>query len=126
MLYISPAEVQFLRIMDARVITADIMRSPRTGFPLTIVLSMGKVLKAENVQREVRAGARFIDFGVVSPYGNRGLEIDGAAYHRNVLHEQERDEYCARFGWTLLHIPAEELYRTPNLVHDRVIRFLAR
>jgi len=122
----SPAEVQFVRVMGGRVLfSTSLLRDYRTGFPLTI-MSLGPVLKAELVQREVRVGAMYIDFGVETPWYCKGIEVDGSSFHGDVVRERERDEYCARYGWQLLHIPAADLWHYPNHVHDRVIRFLGR
>jgi very-short-patch-repair endonuclease len=126
LIFPSPAELEFIRIFGGKYKSSKRIRDPKTGFPLTIVYSMGKILKRELIKREVRAGAMWIDFGALTNYFNRGIEIDGRAYHRDILKEQERDEYVAQYGWSLLHIEAGEVYRNPNFVQRKVLEFLAR
>lgn len=125
LLYPSPAEMQLLRIMGGTAITIDLFRDPRTKFPFTFVLSMGPVFKAELIQREVRIGKYYADFAVSTPYYKKAIECDGRQWHLDVVHEQERDEYFAEYGFSVLHIPASDLYHYPNLVHERVLRFLS-
>ena len=125
-LFPSPAEVEFIRIFGGKYKVLKHIRDPKTGFPLTIVFSLGKILKRELIKHEVRVGAMWIDFGALTNYFNRGIEIDGRAYHRDILKEQERDEYVAQFGWSLLHIEAGEVYRNPNFVQRKVLNYLAR
>ncbi|HVA10607.1 MAG TPA: hypothetical protein VNG32_00375 [Candidatus Dormibacteraeota bacterium] len=123
LLFASPAEVQLIRIMGGKVITADIFRDHHTNFPITLVLSMGPVFKTELVKREVRAGAMWIDFGNDI---KRGIEVDSATFHGDVTRQYERDEYCAQYGWQLLHVPVADIYHTPNIVHDRILKFLSK
>lgn len=125
-LFPSPAEVQFVRVMGGKAIVIDHLKHPQTGFPLTIVTSMGKTLRREYARREVRVGAMYVDFGFVTRYSKKGVEIDGADFHRNIVYEQDRDDYCRQRGWKLLHIQAADLYRAPKLVKKRVIKFLAQ
>lgn len=124
-LFPSPAEVQFARVMGGKAITIDHIKHPQTGFPLTIITSMGKTLRREFVQREVRVGAMYVDFGFETRYSKKAIEIDGDAFHRDIVREQERDEYCRERGWKLLHIQAADIYREPDLVQRRVMKFLA-
>lgn len=105
--------MQFIRVMGGRVITFENVRSPRTGFPLAIVVSMGPVLRGENVSREVRAGKYFLDFANDL---RRAIEIDGRAFHTDIVREQERDEYLAYYGWLVLHIDARMVFQKPAKV----------
>lgn len=110
LLFASPAEVQFIRIMGGKVFTCGCVKSTKTRFPLTLVLSMGPVLRAENVRREVRVGRYFLDFANEI---RRAIEIDGAAYHTDILVEQQRDEYLGSYGWLVLHISAQHVFTNP-------------
>lgn len=116
--------MQLLRIMGGKTIVIDLFRRPRTGFPLTIVLSMGKVFKDEMVQREVRVGAYYADYAVSTPYYRKAIECDGERWHSDVVKEQQRDEYLARYGFSVLHLTADDLFHHPNEVHKRVLKYL--
>lgn len=121
----SYAEVQFVRIMHGRVwFSTMLLRDYHTGHPLTI-MSLGPVLKAERVRREIRTGALYADFMSVTPYSKRAVLVDGRRWHSDVALEQERDEYYARFNVTVLHVAAVDLWKEPNRTHDRVLKFLA-
>lgn len=126
LLFPSPAELQFVRIMGGRVITIDHIKHPDTGFPLAIITSMGTALRREYVRREVRVGAMYVDFAFITPYDKKAVEIDGKDFHMDVVREQERDDYLRDRGWRVLHIRAADLYANPDLIQRRVIDFLAR
>lgn len=106
--------------------TINYIKNRRTGFPLTIVFSLGRVLKKEMVLREVRVGGCFVDFATVTPYYKKGIEVDGASYHRDVLKEQARDRYLAGYGMSILHVDAASIYRNPRAVQQRVLEWLAK
>jgi hypothetical protein len=122
LLFMSPAEIKFIHIMGGRVVTFDHIKAPRTGFPLAVVITMGRTLRRERIEREVRVGKCFIDFGNDI---KRGIEIDGRNFHMDIVKEQERDDYCAGYGWSLLHIQAGDLYRNPNQVQRDVLKYLS-
>lgn len=125
LLFPSPAEVRFIQLMGGHCTTIKFLRYGPNHFPLVLVWSLGKVLERERIQREVRAGAMFIDFGVVTPYYKRGIEIDGRDFHRDVIKERERDVYVANHGgWKLLHVQADILYREPYRVQNAVLEWL--
>lgn len=123
LLFSSPAEIELIRIMGGKTITVDFIREPRNNFPLCFVVSMGDIFKREHIHREVRAGAFWIDFGNDI---QRGIECDGKLWHQDILHEQQRNEYVAKYGWLLMHIPASEIYKDPKRVHDKVVAFLEK
>lgn len=125
MLFPSPAEVEFIRIMGGRVITFERLKHPQTHFPAVIVLSMGRVLRRNLVNREVRVGKHWVDFGAVTPYYKRGIEIDGEQYHNDIVAQIERDEYFANYGWSVLHIKAVEVRNQPDKVQRLVLDFLS-
>lgn len=126
MIFISPAEARFIEIMGGKVVKFDWITHPKTGFNLGVVVSLGKVLRRERIEREVRVGKCFVDFGTTNKYYKRGIEIDGRDFHMDVVKELERDEYCWQYGWRLLHIQAADLYQCPDLVQRRVLTFLAK
>ena len=126
-LFPSPAEVHFIRLMGGKAITIDSIRYPnKNKFPLTIIYNCGKFLRRNLMQREVRVGAMYVDFAFVDPYTNKAIEIDGSDYHKDHIREAERDEYLKVRGWQILHIPAMDLYRQPGRVQQRVLNYLAR
>lgn len=125
MLFPSPAEVHFVRLFGGKALTLDFLKSTKTGFPLTFIYSRGRFLKYNFMQREVRVGAMYVDFAFVDSVSKKAVEIDGSDYHRDVLKEQDRDEYLALRGWRVLHIPAMDLYRQPGRVQQKVFEFLA-
>lgn len=114
-----------MQIMGGRVLTIDRIKRKQTGFPLTFFISMGRTLRREMVEREVQVGAYYVDFGFITGAGQQAIEIDGQDFHMDVVKEQERDEYLARYGWRVLHIQAVDLYRKPDAVRKRVVDFLA-
>lgn len=125
LLFPSPAETKFVQLMGGKAIVIDHIKHPKSGYPLTVFTTMGKTLRREFVQREVRAGAMYIDFAFVTKYGKKGIEIDGANFHRDIIKEQNRDDYLQARGWKILHIQAIDLYRQPDIVQRQVIRFLS-
>jgi hypothetical protein len=125
-LFPSPAEVKFIRVMGGRTFSFSSVTSTKTGFPLTFIMSFGKTLRREYVQREVRVGAYYVDFAFVTRYDRKAIEIDGKAYHRDIVKEQQRDDYLMDRGWRVMHITASEVYTNPDAVQRRVIDFLSR
>jgi hypothetical protein len=125
LLFPSPAEVELIRIMGGKYIVLGWVKDPRTGFPFTLIWDLGTILKREGIQREVRAGAMYLDFATVGLRYRRGIEVDGLLFHRDITIEQERDEYVAKYGYKLLHVQAAEIYREPARVQQRILNFLA-
>lgn len=121
MFFMSPAEIRFLHIMGGKVVTFEAIKHARTHFPLAYVVTMGRSLRRENFAREVRVGRYFIDFGNDI---KRGIEIDGRNFHMDIVKEIERDEYVAKYGWSLLHIQAVDLWQQPDNVQRRVLSFI--
>lgn len=126
-LFPSPAEVHFVRLMGGRAITIDAIRYPNENrFPLAIIYKRGKFLKSNFMQREVRVGGFYVDFAFIDSYSKKAIEIDGSDYHKDVVKESERDQYLNDRGWYVLHIPAMDLYRQPGRVQQKVMNYLAR
>lgn len=92
------------------------------GFGLSIVWSLGKAMRSEGMKREVRAGRYYIDFGAADI--GRGIEIDGAAYHQDVVQAFDRDSYLYQRGWKIMHIAAVKLWSDPERVQRDVLKFL--
>lgn len=123
----SPAEVHFVRLMGGKAITIDAIRYPdKNNFPLTIIYKRGKFLARNFMRREVRVGGFFVDFAFVDAYSKKAVEIDGSDYHQDVVREAERDEYLNERGWHVLHISAMDLYRQPGRVQQKVLAYLSR
>jgi hypothetical protein len=124
LLYPSPAEVRFIRLMKGRVLIIPFVRSGRSKFPLAIALSMG-YLKRELVEREIWVNGRYcLDFATPRSRVLKAIEIDGRDWHRDVVREQQRDEYLRSQGWQVLHVKAIDLWRKPREVYVTVNRFL--
>jgi very-short-patch-repair endonuclease len=121
-LFPSPAEVKFVRIMKGHVLTIPFIKSKRTGFCLTIVWR-GRILKRELVHREVPAGPFFIDYAVVTPFYKRGIELHGFSAHIDIVADQERDEYLKAHGWQMRYVTAKHL-REPKRVFAETLKFL--
>lgn len=121
LLFASPAEVELIRLMKGRAITIDLIRNPRTDFPLTIVTNIGRWFGQENMRREVRIGKYWTDFGNDL---QRAIEVDGDQWHKDIVKEQVRDDYIEKFGWRILHIKAGDIFDEPDMVRARVIKFL--
>lgn len=126
MYFPSPAEVKFVRIMGGKTITISWIKHYKSKFPLVFFVTMGRTLRRELVQREYRVGGFFLDFAFVDDYSKKGIEIDGARHHQDIVKEQNRDDYLRRRGWYILHIRAVDLWRKPDVVRKRVKDFLAK
>ena len=122
LLFPSPAEVEFVRIMGGWAITIDLFKDIHTGFPLTI-MGLGKFLNGEGMRREVRVGRYYADFGNDIM---RAIEVDGRQWHTDVVKDMERDEYFHQYGWLIIHIRAIDIYRNPDVVREAVTRFLTK
>lgn len=120
LLFPSPAELRFIELMGGRYVTLPFFRHYKTGFCGALVLSMGKTLRREGFRREVRVGAKFCDFGNDI---KRAIEIDGSYFH-DIVEQQERDDYFAKYDWRVLHIDATDVWRQPDVVQRRVLKFL--
>lgn len=121
-LFPSPAEIKFIRMMGGRVFVMRHIRHHQTGYPAALVLSLGKVLKRHGFEREIRAGKYWIDFG--SPERKVGIEVDGLAYHLDIVLEQQRDDYLEDLGWRVLHVEARKIFRRDAKTMQRVLDFL--
>ena len=132
----SAAEVRFIKIMGGKIITIYFLKHPQTKQPLRFVLNVGRALSVENFEREVRAGKYWLDFGNDIFWV---IEVDGAKYHRDIVREQERDDYLMGFchkrcrkpcykhsnvGYRVKHISAIRLWNEPAVVQSEVLRFL--
>lgn len=127
-LFPSPAEVRFIEIMGGKVWTFNRVRSTNTGFPLTLVVSLGKVLKRQNYKREVRYGKYFVDF---SNDLNRIIEVDGREWHMDVVADMDREIYIKMLlqknpvGMRLLRIKAYQIYNNSAEVQRKVMDFVS-
>jgi very-short-patch-repair endonuclease len=136
LLFPSAAEARFIEIMGGHMITFGFIKHPETKQPFRIILSIGRALKREHFGREIKAGKYWLDFGNDIFWC---IEIDGKKYHRDIVREQERDEYLSEFchkrcrkpcykhsnqGWRVKHIPALRLWLEPAIVQREVLNFL--
>jgi very-short-patch-repair endonuclease len=112
--------------MRGGALTLPFIRSPRTGFPLTF-LWLGRILKGELIEHEVRIGRYYADFATPRSRFLKAIEIDGAAYHSqrmDIVADQEREDYLRERGWQVFRIPARRLWREPRRVYIETLRFL--
>ena len=124
-LFPSPAEIEFIRIFGGKYFTVSWIKDPRTGFPLTIITSIGKLLRRELIKHEVRVGRYYLDFAAITKYYRKAIECDGKQWH-DIVKDQDRDEYLLNYGVAVMHIQAAKIWREPNLVQREVLNFLAK
>lgn len=123
LMFPSPAEVEFIRIFGGTYITLTYIKDPDTGYPLTIVTSLGTILKRELIRREITVGRYFIDFGQITPWTRRGIKIED---QQDIVREQQLDDYVRGLNWQLFHLQAAAVFREPMRVQQRVLEWLAR
>lgn len=102
LLFPSPAEVLWARIMGALVIRVPWIHY---RYPLCIIVPWGWY-RDNFIEREIMVAGFVIDFGNVKQ--RLGIEIDGRGYH-DIVADHDRDEILARHGWVIMRIPAERL-----------------
>ena len=122
LLFPSPAEMKFIKLMGGTVFSMPIVMSRKTGFPFAIVLWRGHALRKHKMKREVRVGKCFVDFGNDIKWG---IEILGFEWHTDVLAEQQREDYIKSYDWRVLYIPAADLWRKSKSTKRRVLKFLS-
>lgn len=126
-LFPSPAEMRLIELMGGRVVHVKFLHDPRTGFPLAIVLNRGHLFRREKIRREVGYGRYWVDFANDI---NRIIEVDGDAYHMDVVADMDREiaikELCRtrKMDARFLRIKPADMYRDPNLVQQKVLAFL--
>ncbi len=118
----SPAELALIRLMGGRAITLPFIRDRRTHFPIAIVW-MGRFLKGERVEREVRVGKCYVDFGNDI---SRAIEVMSNEWHRDVVAEYERRQYIEGYGWQLLYVWAVDIRDRPAAIRREVRDFLTK
>jgi hypothetical protein len=121
LIFPSPAEIKFIRVMGGHVIVLPFVFSFKTGFPFAWVLSFGHVLRTHGFRREVRVGAYYIDFANDIKWG---IEILGKDFHTDVVKEAQREEYLRQRGYRILYIAAVDLYRNPIATRHRAMKFI--
>jgi very-short-patch-repair endonuclease len=123
MIFPSPIELEFIELMGGKVVRFTKLRDPRTKFPAAWIVSLGPMMKAQNVHREVRYGKYFVDF---SNDLHRIIEIDGSAYHMDVVADMDREIYikARQPGMRMMRIKTYELRNNKHSVQSRVIDFL--
>jgi hypothetical protein len=122
LLFPSPAEVDFVRLMGGKVIRIGWLKGGSNGYPLAIIMTLGVPLRWHKFRREVRIGKCWVDFASDVLWC---IEIDGRDYHQDIVAQAERDEYLRQRGARVLHIPAVEIYRNPEKTKARVIAYLS-
>jgi very-short-patch-repair endonuclease len=126
LIFPSPTEVKFVEIMGGKAFTFRFLKSPKTGFPFTL-LWLGKTLRRELVCREVRIGRYFADYCVITHFYRKVIELDGYQFHSSkmdIVKDQQREDYLHARGFAIYRIPATRLWREPKKVKEDVLRFL--
>ena len=121
LLFPSPAELKLIEIMGGKITRLEWLKHHQTKFCFAIVWSLGNAFKAENFEREKRVGKYFLDFGNDILWG---VEVDGKAYHRDVVKQFDRDSYMYQRGWRVMHINAIRLWNEPAKVQSELLKFL--
>lgn len=127
LLFPSPAEIRFLRLMGGKCTTFGRIQPAFVQFPLAIVWNSGKILRHAKMHRETRVGGYYADFGNDL---NWFLEIDGTPFHRDVVADFDREVYMREFlrrqkkDMRILRIPAYKLWHQPDVVRAQVIKWL--
>lgn len=122
LLFPSPAELKLIVLMGGKVLTFKWLKSTKTGFPFALVISRGRLFRHERVRREVRCGRYYIDFG--NDIG-RCIEVDGTAFHLDVVADYDREIYMTQRGWRLLRIKAPRIWNDPDRLQAEIVNFLA-
>lgn len=121
-----------MELMGARTIKIKFLRDSSTGYPLILVWSRGTTLRQHKMKRELRIGRCYVDFGNDL---NWVIEIDGSAYHQDVVADFDREAYMREFirqrsrnlqDLRLLRIPAARLWNDAPRVQQQVIKFLVQ
>lgn len=128
-LFPSPAEVRFIELLGGRVVTFNYIKSNKTGFPLALIVSLGRILKQAKFKHEVRYGKYYVDF---SNDLNWIIEIDGYAFH-DVVADMDREIYIhemltrhSPYGMRILRVPAYRIYNNPSRVQRDVLKFITK
>jgi very-short-patch-repair endonuclease len=117
-----------MRLMGARLFTLNLHRDRND---LTLILSLGRILRRAKMKREVRYGKYYVDFANDL---NWIIEVDGTYYHQDVVADQEREIRIRemvrvrsrnRLDTRILRIPAYRLRNAPAAVHADVMKFLS-
>lgn len=125
----SPAETRFIELMGGKVWRLGFIRLGN-GWPLTIILSSGKILRAAKMKREVRYGRYYVDFANDIHWV---IEIDGGPWHQDVVAEMDREIYIRdlirrstknRQDLRLLRVPAPRIWNDKTRLQNQVISFL--
>jgi very-short-patch-repair endonuclease len=114
-----------IEICGGRVWRMAWLKNPRTGFCF-VWYKLGPYLHGERIAREVKVSPGvFVDFGVETRYYKRAIEVLGGKWHQDILAEQKRRALLRSFGWQVLYIEARLLWQNPQLVKQKVERFLS-
>jgi very-short-patch-repair endonuclease len=117
--YTSPDEIRLEQILGGTTITFGRFRDKQTGYPLSFVMTRGRLLRSERFRRAV-----LDDKGVLANDVRMAIGIRGPEYEHDVLNAMERDEWLAEQGWTLRWIPRSWLYTNPDKVRAIVHQFI--
>lgn len=124
-LFVSPAETRFVRVMGGHAITVPLInvRTMYGRHPLTF-LFLGRVLRRELIEHEVRIGSRYADFATPNAAYLKVIELDGKHHQMDIVADQEREDYLRQYGAEIYRIQARRLWREPWKVRREVLRFL--
>lgn len=116
--YHNPDQIRLEQILGATTLTIGRFRDKQTGYPFSLVLSRGHILRSEKFRRTV-----IDDMGVLANDVQMAIGIQGYEYEHDVVAAFERDEYLAEKGWNIRYIPVSWLSE-PNRVRSFVNKFI--
>lgn len=116
-LFPRPAEVQLIQNLGGTVLVIGSIRNG--GRPLTLILSLGRLLRSEGFKlRDVDGTSMFInDIGM-------GLAIQPDGYSRDIVKEIEFDEQLKNQSLHVKWIPQQWLDKRPKAVRQMVASFI--
>ncbi len=120
-LYPKPLETRLITVLGGTVLTVGAFRHKKTGYPLSLVLSRGRLLRSERFRRSVR-----VDDGGTLELANDikwAITIRGSEYYRDVVAAYERDELLKEQGWRIRYISMRDLGERPGQVRADIRSF---
>lgn len=113
----TPIDSRLLEILGGTTLTIGALR--HNGYPLTLTLSRGRLLRSERFRRQVLGGK-----GVLASDVKWAIQIMGPEYERQVVSMYERDEKLEAAGWRLLYVRWQDVWHNPKRVRRDVLQFL--
>lgn len=119
-LYRRPEQVRLLHILGATTLTLGFVRHKNTNFPLTIILSRGRLLRREHFKAISNNSTILLANDI-----RWAIALQGRNYENDVVSAYEYDEKLKEMGWVVRYIPERWLWQNPFKVRAEVTRFLS-